>query len=79
MNAQDRGRFGENLAVSLLQKHGYHILERNYRSGRWGELDIICLEGGDLVFVEVKTRRGTQFGQPVEAARHTSPPKPGRR
>lgn len=46
---------------------GYTILERNYRSGRWGEIDLICQEGGDLVFVEVKTRRSANYGQPVEA------------
>ena len=41
-------------------------MERNYRS-RYGELDLIVRQGTTLVFVEVKLRRGTSFGEPVEA------------
>ena len=58
---------GEEIAASYLQSLGYKIIERNYRSGRWGELDIVCYEGDDLVFVEVKSRIGRKFGQPIEA------------
>lgn len=67
MNKYQRGRLGENQAAILLTSLGYKVLERNYRSGRWGELDLICLEGGDLVFIEVKTRSSNAYGQPVEA------------
>lgn len=67
MNNQQRGRLGETEAASLLEAHGYKLITTNYQSGRWGELDIICQEGGDLVFVEVKTRSNTRFGQPIEA------------
>lgn len=67
MNSAQRGRLGENQAARLLLLHGYKILEKNYRSGRWGEIDLVCTEKGDLVFVEVKTRSSARFGQPVEA------------
>jgi putative endonuclease len=52
---------GEQIAVDLLIKKGYKILERNYRY-RKSEVDIICQIGYDLVFVEVKTRSTEYFG-----------------
>lgn len=61
------GFSGETAAADFLSQQGYKIIATNYRSGRWGELDIIATESGDLVFVEVKTRSGQSFGQPVEA------------
>lgn len=54
---------GESLATEFLKKKGYRILERNYRTRR-GEMDIIAENDGALVFVEVKARRGDQFGGP---------------
>lgn len=54
------------MATRYLKKRGYHIIARNYYT-RYGELDIICSKGGALIFVEVKTRRGTGFGTPEEA------------
>jgi putative endonuclease len=47
------GMAGEALAVQILKRNGYKILERNYRSSL-GEIDIIALEGGTVAFVEVK-------------------------
>lgn len=67
MNRFESGRLGEDQAAILLQCRGYKILERNYRSGRWGELDLICLHDETLVFVEVKTRISLKYGQAVEA------------
>jgi putative endonuclease len=70
---QTTGRAGEDLAADYLVSLGYRILERNYRF-EGAEVDIVCFEpateyerGGELVFVEVKTRRGTSFGPPEEA------------
>lgn len=68
--AADRKRLGdegEDLAAAHLRSRGFRILERNARLGRLGELDIVALDGRALVFVEVKTRRGTAFGPPEEA------------
>ena len=53
----------EGLATEFLRKKGYRILERNYRTRR-GEMDIVAEDAGALVFVEVKARRGNQFGGP---------------
>ncbi len=70
MNAQasrkETGRSGEDAAVRYLEQQGYSIIERNYRL-RIGEVDIIARDGEYLVFIEVKTRRGRNFGSPFEA------------
>jgi putative endonuclease len=66
LHKQALGRQGENLAVSYLQKHGYCIIQRNFKA-RYGEIDIICTKNNTLVFVEVKTRIGEKFGKPEEA------------
>lgn len=50
------GRRGEREAEKLLKKKGYQILARNWRSGR-DEIDLICLQGKAVVFVEVRTRK----------------------
>lgn len=50
------GRKGENKACSFLEHHGMIILARNWRC-RAGELDIVALDGDELVFAEVKTIR----------------------
>jgi putative endonuclease len=60
------GRSGEELAAGFLEKHGYRIVERNWRGTR-GELDIIAESDDTTVFVEVKTRSGSRFGHPFEA------------
>ncbi|MGH2495760.1 MAG: YraN family protein [Ktedonobacteraceae bacterium] len=60
------GRKGEQMAADALRERGYHIVEHNFRC-RYGEIDLIAEEQDDLVFVEVKTRRGTAFGHPEEA------------
>lgn len=60
------GKMGEDVAAKLLQKKGYKIIERNF-SKRYGEIDIVALDGETLVFVEVKTRKSSQFGSPLEA------------
>lgn len=60
---------GEDAAAAYLERLGWRILERNWRC-RAGELDIIAVQPGVpevVVFCEVKSRRGTAFGQPIEA------------
>ena len=57
---------GENIAITLLKKHGYRILETNFFASKWGEIDIIAKDGGCLVFVEVKTRRMSSGVLPEE-------------
>lgn len=60
------GRAGERLAALELEGQGYRILETNFRC-RYGEIDLIVEDECDLVFVEVKMRRGTASGLPEEA------------
>lgn len=62
----ERGRAGEQRAVEHLTGLGYRILDRNWRC-RQGELDIVAARAGELVAVEVKTRRSDRFGHPFEA------------
>lgn len=60
---------GEEIASEYLLKQGYKILQRNFRAKQYGEVDIVCHSpsGKELVFVEVKTRVGNEFGRPEEA------------
>ncbi|HTR81592.1 MAG TPA: YraN family protein [Bacteroidota bacterium] len=60
------GDRGEQFAVAYLERHGITVLERNYAT-RHGEIDIIGLDGDEVVFVEVKTRRTPMFGAPEDA------------
>ena len=52
---------GENLACAELERRGYAILERRYRT-KFGEIDIIARDGPTVVFVEVKARLTPDFG-----------------
>jgi putative endonuclease len=61
------GEWGEKLAVKHLRFEGLKPLYRNFRAPKGGEVDIVCRDGEFLVFVEVKTRRSTDFGRPVRA------------
>jgi putative endonuclease len=60
------GRHGEDLAAAHLTTVGLRVLDRNWRCSE-GELDIVARERRALVFVEVKTRSSTAFGDPAEA------------
>ena len=57
---------GEEAAARKLRADGYRIIARNFRC-RSGELDIIAEEGGELVFVEVRSRTSTDYGTPAES------------
>ncbi|MCF8236799.1 MAG: YraN family protein [Saprospiraceae bacterium] len=65
MKKSQIGQRGENLATEYVIRKGMKILARNWRSGRQ-ELDIIALDGDQVVFIEVKTRSSQRFGQPIE-------------
>lgn len=60
------GAYGERMAARFLRERGLEILARNWRC-RVGEIDIVARDGSCLVVCEVKTRRGTSFGSPIEA------------
>lgn len=60
------GKLAEDLACAELAGRGYAILERRYRS-RFGEIDIVARDGGVLVFVEVRARRGADPGTAAES------------
>lgn len=61
------GKEGEKIAAAFLKKNGYRICETNF-SCPLGEIDIVAREKtGDLVFIEVKTRKSRELGYPEEA------------
>ena len=60
------GRLGEEIAKKFLEKKGYKIVEQNYRS-KFAEIDLVVKQGKELVFVEVRTKRGEMFGTPEES------------
>ena len=65
------GNNGEEIAQKYLIKQGYKILETNRRFSRFCEIDIIAIDKNTLVFVEVKTRKTTICGHPLEAITKT--------
>ena len=56
----------EEMAAEYLAKKGYLIIARNYRT-LYGELDIVCEKGNDIVFVEVRSKSTKAFGYPEES------------
>ncbi len=66
VNLREMGSEYEEKAACFLEERGYQILTRNYRC-RLGEIDLIALHNGYLVFVEVKYRKTAEYGMPVEA------------
>jgi len=66
MKRRDIGILGEKLARDYLKKHGYKILETNYRCPQ-GEIDIVARQKNTLVFIEVRTKTSRDFGSPEES------------
>lgn len=60
------GEWGERQARLYLEAEGYSIVAANFRC-RAGEIDIVAIDGDEMVFVEVKTRRGDAYGQAEES------------
>lgn len=63
---QSAGRLGEDLACAELVRRGYAVVARRYRT-RHGEIDIVARTAGTVVFIEVKARHGSKFGDPAAA------------
>jgi putative endonuclease len=63
---QSLGKQGEDLACRELERLGYAVVARRYRT-RFGEIDIVCERRGVIAFVEVKARRHDRFGSAAEA------------
>jgi putative endonuclease len=63
---QALGEWGERLAAAYLTEQGMVILDRNWRTSA-GEIDIVARDVNSVIFCEVKTRRGTTFGEGGEA------------
>ena len=57
---------GERIAAEFLRANGYRLLDARARTIA-GEIDLVAIAGGEVVFVEVKTRRSEAFGLPEEA------------
>ena len=60
------GKTGEEIGTKYLIKNGYKIIIRNFRC-RQGEIDIIAQDKNEIVFIEVKTRKNTNYGYPIDA------------
>lgn len=65
-NKSQIGNEGEHLALDYLLQKGFVLLTSKFRN-RWGEIDLIMQQTDCLVFIEVKYRRQTRFGHPLEA------------
>ena len=64
-----RREFGtsvEKAVAEYLEKKGFRILEHQYQSP-FGEIDLVCQDGDEVVFVEVKARQTSTFGYPEES------------
>lgn len=65
--AVDVGERGEELAEKYLRRKGFVLVDRRFKTPRWGEIDLIMRDGDTTVFVEVKTRSSGSklFGGPL--------------
>ena len=74
MNRKEVGAIGEKLARNFLKKKGYRIHETNFRC-REGEIDIVAERKDYLVFIEVRTKTSSNFGNPEESVTYTKKEK----
>ena len=61
----ETGKIGEEIAKDYLKRKGYKIIEQNYKT-KYAEIDLVTKKGKELVFVEVRTKKGEDFGTPEE-------------
>jgi len=66
MTTKELGDFGEGLALQFIRKKNYSIVTTNYRFQR-NEVDLICENDQEIIFIEVKTRQTAQIGPPWKA------------
>jgi len=66
MTTKQRGDLGEDAAARYLEQRGFRVLDCNWRYRQW-ELDLVCMDGDTVVFVEVKTRSAGSMGTPADA------------
>lgn len=66
LNRREKGREKEELACRYLEQKGYRIMAKNYWC-RQAEIDIVAMDGDELVFVEVKYRKNEEFGGGLSA------------
>lgn len=66
----ETGKQGEAEAAQYLRDKGYEIVARNYRH-QHAEIDLVAQNGKLLIFVEVKTRSSTHYGNPEEFVNYT--------
>ena len=69
MSGRELQLLGEDEAEAMLSRLGMNVLARNWRS-RFGELDLVALDGSTLVFVEVKCRARDALYDPAHAVDH---------
>ena len=63
---QEFGELGERIAERWLRRQGWRVVQRRFRAGH-RDIDLVVERDGTVAFVEVKARRGAEFGDPVEA------------
>jgi putative endonuclease len=63
---QSFGELGERIAERWLTRHGWRVVQRRFRSGH-RDIDLVVAQDDVVAFVEVKARRGAEFGDPIEA------------
>ena len=59
------GKIGEEMAREFLENKGYKIIEQNYKT-KYAEIDLVASKKNVLVFVEVRTKIGENFGAPED-------------
>jgi len=63
------GELGERIAERWLRRRGWRVVQRRFKTGH-RDIDLVVERDGTVAFVEVKARRGADFGGPVQAVNH---------